>query len=196
MTHAIFKELIQQYPAPLDTTTPHEGPQCPLTYGEENSLCYVAGYVWRKLKERLELSSLPSKDDMILCLVELSGDEMDEERGTEAWTNLIDRGGLWHINNQTYCLFVTMEEDIQQDLTLASASRQLEEARKELIESIVQKEDLLFQWAILVAEIENEVLTAVLKQLVNLYVMIREFAFASSCLELYKQFLKKTLQKK
>ena len=60
----------------------------------------------------------------------------------------------------------------------------------------LQNEDLLFQWAILTAEIENEVLTAVLKQLVDLYVTIRGFVFASSCLEFYKQFLKKTLQKK
>ena len=66
----------------------------PLTYEEEKALHYVAGYVCRKLKERLESSSQPNKDDMIVCLMELSGDEMNEERGTEPWTNLIDRGGL------------------------------------------------------------------------------------------------------
>ena len=197
VTHTVFKELItMEYPIAVHTTTPVESPQCPLTYEEENALRYIAGYVCRKLRERLESSSLPSKDDMILCLMELNGDEMDEERGTEAWTNLIDRGGLWHVNDQTYSLFATMEEEIRQHLSLATASRQYEGARKQLIDSIFLNEDLLFQWAILAAEMDNDVTSAVLKQIVKLYVTIRGFAFTTSCLELYKQAHKKTLQKK
>ena len=121
---------------------------------------------------------------------------MDEERGTETWTNLIDRGGLWHISDQTYSLFATMEEEIGQHLSLATASKQCEGAREQLTNSIFQNEDLLFQWAILTPEFDNDVTSAVLKKIVELYVTIRGFAFATSCLEMYKQALKKTLQKK
>ena len=197
VTHTVFKELIRmEYPVAADTTTSGESPKYPLSYEEENALRYVAGYVCRKLRVRLESSSFSSKDDMILCLMELSGDEMDDERGTEAWTNFIDRGGLWHVNDQTYSLFVTMEEVIRQHLTTAAASRQHEGARMQLIESILMNEDLLFQWSLQATEIDNDAASALLKQIVELYVTIRGFAFATSCLELYKQAHKKTLQKK
>ena len=70
---------------------------------EENVLHYVAAYVCRKSKDK-------NKDVMILCLLELSGDEDNEERGTEKWTNELDRGGLWHRNDLVYSLFYAMEQ--------------------------------------------------------------------------------------
>ena len=36
---------------------------------------------------------------MILLLMEFAGDELDEDQGTETCVNMIDRGGLWHIND-------------------------------------------------------------------------------------------------
>ena len=39
---------------------------------------------------------------MVLLLMECAGDEMDTDGGTEMWLNMIDRGGLWHVNDQTY----------------------------------------------------------------------------------------------
>ena len=46
---------------------------------------------------------------MVLLLMECAGDEMDSNDGTEMWLNMIDRGGLWHVNDQTYSLFEIME---------------------------------------------------------------------------------------
>ena len=71
-----------------------EPPHHVLKSEEENALRYVTGYVCRKVRVNLESSSIPNKDDMNLCVMELSGDEMDEDRGTDEWTNLTDRGGL------------------------------------------------------------------------------------------------------
>ena len=39
-------------------------------------------------------SSSSDKDDLIHFLIHLCGDEMDEERGTESWTDAIDRSGM------------------------------------------------------------------------------------------------------
>jgi hypothetical protein len=58
----------------------------------------VAGYICRKVRKQLEKSKHKNKDDMIFRLMELSGDEEDE-RGTEDWTNSLDRGGLWHVSD-------------------------------------------------------------------------------------------------
>ena len=53
----------------------------------------------------------PSKEDLIVCLIVISGEGIDE-RETEGWTNLLDRGGLWHINDKTHCLFYALDEQI------------------------------------------------------------------------------------
>ena len=45
------------------------------------------------------------------------------------------------------------------------------------------------------AEAEDETSKAVLQQIVDLYITIRGFGFASSCLEMYKQTQHKTTQK-
>ena len=114
--------------------------------------------------------------------MELSGDEMDEDRGTDEWTNLTDRGGLWHVNDQTYSVFYAMEEVIRQHLTTAAVSKQKEGARKKLTSSILQNEEVLFQWCILAGDTDEGVATTLLEKIVELYVTIRGFAFANSCL--------------
>ena len=146
VTDTIFKELIKiEFPVSTATTTTSESPHCPLSCEEQNALRYVAGYVCRKVRTKLETSSLPNKDEMILCIMEMSGDE-EGDGGTETWTNLVDRGGLWHMNDQTYRLFVAMEYSICQRLTMATASKQEEGARSHLIEAIMACDDVKFQW--------------------------------------------------
>ena len=51
-----------------------ESPERPLTYSEQNALRYVAGYIIRKLRYKLETSHNCNKDDMILLLFEFAGD--------------------------------------------------------------------------------------------------------------------------
>ena len=97
-----------------------------LTREEEMALRYVAGYVCRKVREKLQSSSLPLKDDMIFCLLGLNGDDYDDDR-SEAWCNSLDRGGLWHIKDEAYSLFHAIEEVIRQTLTLEAASKQCKE---------------------------------------------------------------------
>ena len=177
------------------TSTSTESPVIPLTFEEQNALRYVAGYICRKVRDRLESSSLPKKNDMILCLIELSGDEVFEERGTELWTNTVDRGGLWHISNQTYGVFVIMEEIIHGHLSLAGVATPMDNTRQVLVDVIRKNEDLLFEWDMLSAEVEEEVSVAVLHKIIDLYVTVRGFGFATSCLEIYKQAHQTTLQK-
>ena len=45
---------------------------------------------------------------MILCLMDLVKDPQDDEAKLETdeqWTDLIDRGGLWHVKESTYPVF-------------------------------------------------------------------------------------------
>ena len=51
-------------------------------------------------------------------------------------------------------------------------------------------------WCLVTASYNDAVATTVLHKIVDLYVTIRGFAFATSCIEMYKQEHKKTLQKR
>lgn len=92
-----FKELIKNVWCFHQTDDLHTDP---LSREDQNALRYVAGHVCRKIQVHID-KSYSNKEDMILLIMDLSGNEMDDERGTEDWTNAIDRGGLWHVNDDT-----------------------------------------------------------------------------------------------
>ena len=63
------------------------------------------------------------------------------------------------------------------------------------IGAVLKNEDLLFQWALVTSNSDDEVGQKVLELICELYLTVRGFAFAKSCLELYKQTHKKSIQK-
>ncbi len=89
-----------------------------------------------------------------------------------------------------------MEECIRKHMTIATARNvQGVQGGKKLTDTLLKNEDVLFQWCILGVE-TNDVDLSLLRKIVSLYVTIRGFAFATSCLELCKEAQKKSLQKK
>ena len=131
----------------------------------------------------------------MLFISDLSGDEWDEAKATEEWTNAIDRGGLWHVSDATYTIFYLMEEEIRKHLIAKCAKNYNEGMKKMILDAVLGNEELLFQWSMLSSSLDAEIGTTILCKMVELYVNIRGFAFASSCLELYKQQHKKKTQK-
>ena len=58
----------ETYPVVEISQHDHESPGRPLTYEEQNALRYVAGYIICKVQQKLETSTHPRKDEMmILC---------------------------------------------------------------------------------------------------------------------------------
>ena len=147
----------------------------------------------RKVLEQFKTrnnSSEPSEE--MLLLYSFSGDETSGS-GTEEWTDSLYRGGLWHISDLTYSLFCIMEELCRSHLSKTALT---EGVKLGLAETLHDNEDVLFQWSVLSPEIEEGKSMCLLKAIIKLYTSIRGHAFASSCLELYKQYQRKTLQKK
>ena len=164
----------------------------PLTEEELCAVRYVAGYVIRNIHEKTNLSSHPAKLDMIFLLTELAGDGISNNSDSEKWVDGINRGGLWTISDQTYNVFLTIEDLIRKHFSLALNKI---EGASTCIQAILCNNDLLFEWCIIAAEVEEEVSKLVLEKIVSLYVTVRGFGFASSCLELYKQAQQKTTSK-
>ena len=92
ITTYMFRELIKkQFPAPSLPDSCNMQ-QC-LTYEEKNALYYAAGYIPRALRKQLERSKHELKEELILCLHELTEDDgIDDE--SQDWIKKIDRGGL------------------------------------------------------------------------------------------------------
>ena len=61
------------------------------------------------LQKQLERSNHESKEELVLCLMEMTTKKDPTDLNTdEEWTVCVDRGGLWYIKNATYLLFVAM----------------------------------------------------------------------------------------
>ena len=75
-----------------------------LTSIEENALRYFSGYVCYKIVNKLLKSKHLNKITLLLFMSDTNGFELDPERDTEMWTNIMDRGCLTHINETMYGL--------------------------------------------------------------------------------------------
>ncbi len=183
VTHRIFKELVK---AKHQLAESVKDQASPITKDEENALRYVCGYVCRKVQAKIQSSSLPHKEDMVLFIADLSGDEWDEAQGTEEWTNAVDRGGLWHVSDTTYTIFYMMEEEIRKHLIAKCAKTYSEGVKNKILDAIL---------SLMTSSLDDNISTMILRKMSELYLTIRGFAFASSCLELYKQQHHKKTQK-
>ena len=164
----------------------------PLTNMEINALRYVAGYVCRTLHDRLKSSSVEGKEAMVLYLSDLNGS--DKSGDGEEWINAINRGGLWQVNDDVFQTFMIIEEIVRKELRLEKCIYETKKAQ--IIEKVLTNKDLLHQWSFCMFDAGEHVSNAILHKVVELYITIRGFAFASSCVELYEQSSKKALSKK
>ena len=103
VTDQVFKDMMQKLANRAYTETG-------LTYEEVNAVHYSAGYVPRALRKKLERGSHPLKKELVLCLYEMTEEDVDKDRSdSEDWITLVDRGGLKHVNSAVFMLFVAME---------------------------------------------------------------------------------------
>ena len=81
---------------------------------EGNALRYAEGYVVHHICKKVKKSSHESKEDITDCLMQLvlGGQDDDDEGTAEEWTNLVDRGGLWHVRETTFQVFYALEEGL------------------------------------------------------------------------------------
>jgi len=107
----------------------------------------------------------------------------------------VDRGGLKHVNNATYHVFLAMELEIRRHLSVESAQKINAGFKTKVTESILSNEDVQFHWTVVGADWEEKESVALLELVLDLFVTIRGFAFVSSWMELRKQETKKSTQK-
>ena len=152
--------------------------------------------VCKQLRKKLERESHDLKEEMILCLLELTKDKTVKDGETsEEWIELIDKGGLCHIK-ETFQLFLAFEYQVRD--VLKSLEKPLPSCKADIIKNIIIDDDVQFHWLIATADFEiddEETHDVLLKMIVELYVTIRGFSKANAWLEKYKQSTKTSTQR-
>lgn len=193
VTDNLFKDMVMTQAAVEEPDLP---PVQPITYEDANVVRYAAGYVCRKVYEKIKKSGFSNKDGLLESVIVL----VDADRGqdasptsTTAWIKEVDRGGLWHVKEGTFMLFQAMEEEVREHFRMRKAMH--EGYKSTVVKAISENEDVAFYWCMLTADISSDDANTLLHMLVELWVTIRGFSFASGWIEVYKQENKKSLQR-
>ena len=192
LTDVVFEQLVKQH-FPVDDKEEASGGTL-LSLQEENVVKYAAGYVCRTIRKRLERSSNPQKEELILSLTELLDDDHEISDTTE-WIDLVDRGGLCHIKDSTFMVFHALEEGVRKHFNKSAARGLIVGAKEKVTTSLLTDEDVQFYWSIASADFEEAAAKTLLKMIVDLWITIRGFSFSSAWIEQYKQANKKTIQR-
>ena len=177
LTTLMFNEEVTKA-IKMETKSPHAIE--PLNDNEKNALRYTAGYICRHLRKQLECSSHEMKEELVLCLMEMTTKKDPTALNTdEEWTVRVDRGGLWYVKNTTYLLFVAIEEEVRRCLKQLLTGSGLKSA---IIKRTVESDDVTFYWLICQADFDvgdDETYKLLLNKIVELFVTMRGFFYAS-----------------
>ena len=189
--HFIFKELLKKHhPVPQVVS---KATQFDPTYEEINGIRYAAGWVVRAVGKKVKKLALLEKKDLEACLCTLVDDTGDEFMESQEWSNTIDRGGLTKVNNLTFELFAMMEKAFR---SMICTSHPVLQIPAECAQEIKADEDVQFVWCLTSPDWTEASSTALLDMLVDEWIKIRGFSYASSCVEKYKAEQRKTTQKR
>jgi hypothetical protein len=173
-----------------------------LTVDEENIVRYIAGYVPFKLLRKYEKSKAAESVNIIECLsaMAVNGEESDAMEYTSKWIDLVNRGGLFEINDGTYVFFKEIELKVRRQLLLAFEHHDCLDSsqRDHIISAVAGDDSVQFHWTILSVDISDEGQAVhVLKEIIGLWVNIRGYSIAGAWLEKYRKTTakKKALRK-
>lgn len=139
---------------------------------------------------------------MIACISHLVRGKIDDDddetcEDSEKWIKLVDRGGLWKVRNTFFKVFCALEEEIRLSLHKLVSQPRIK-FKEMLVTQLVTSEDVNFYWSIASADFDTDdtdIHKCLLQHIVELFVTVRGFAFASCWVEKYKCLSKKVTQR-
>ena len=118
----LYASIIKSHLGDSSQSTPSNNDVPKLTTDEESIIRYAAGYVPFKLLKKYEKGSSDMAVSAVECLsaMAINGEESSLLEYTTQWTALVNRGGLFEINDATYMLFRDIEMKIRMYLFTVS----------------------------------------------------------------------------
>ena len=149
ITDLVFNHLISTNYATQVPATPTETTPSAIDYKEKNAIRYIAGYITRSVNRKLLDSKHLLKDELSLCLAELNDVDPDEmQDDSKDWMEKVDRGGLKHVPDMMYMMFVSMEEQLRVHLSCAQGQSPSTVNLIGAKDKLIENEDInfYFQW--------------------------------------------------
>ena len=181
--HTMFKNIVKE------THPVHVGTQrekaVDVSHEERSALWYAAGYIPRALRKKLHKLSPdthPHRDEMLLCILDWLDDGDEEHPDSHEWIEAVDRGGLIHMNNTFYEMLLVMEFEVRKLLNCKRTPNFITEVKT----PISSNEDVQFYWTLLSVEGGGEATKMLLSMIIDQWVTIRGFSYASAWMEEYK----------
>ena len=124
-----------------------------------------------------------------------SEDQSTSQHEASQWLETVNRGGLVIVSDIVYDLFLSIELELRKHFSVANAST-INDSLKELaFKQISENEDVLFYWDIIAVNWESTEAKELLHIIINQFITVRGFSFASGFMEMYKQSKHKSTQK-
>ena len=192
----LFHRLIKNYY--VIYTRPSESQVQPLTYQEQNVVRYIAGAACHSVRDRVSrMKKCEMKERMLIAVGDLEGERSSESTASSStdWLKAVDRGGLFHVTDEAYDFFCSMELLVRTVFNVQNVTN-IDDSTKKLIRSkVLDDEDLMDMWEELMEEVESSEASRLLGMLVDLYITTRGNWFAKTLVEEYKLELKQGTQK-
>ena len=207
----IFNELLLKHfavacPSDHNSSTKDWGA---MSADEEASVRYAGGYVAMKLKKQFIKKNCAKAGQFVECLSHMAveGNESSFLEYTKMWTSLVNRGGLFELNDTTYLLFKSIELKTQDILPHHLKKLDTTATKEDIIQAIKTDENVQIIWNLLSIDIsDDDDAQELLQRIVEMWVTVRGFSMTSFWIEQYKQAnhvalkakkaLRKTLKKK
>ena len=147
---------------------------------------YAAGYVLLSTRKKILKPTHPKKNSMIEIIDALAQDSDVEDDLSSDWLSLVNRGGLIHISDDLYRVFVAIELEIRNFFRIEKAQALASSNEEKILHCVMNNEDVLFFWCLVSSNISDD-LSKVILNIAEQWITIRGFSFAKSYMEIYKQ---------
>ena len=164
---------------------------------EENIIRYMSGYVALKLKHKYEKKESAKAEQFVECLssIAVQGQQSSFYEYTKEWMRLVDRGGLFQVNDNGYLFFRALELRTRQ--VLPQHLMHPSQSKDSLLQELKNDEDVQFLWCMVSVDIsDSEDADQLLTDIIELWVTIRGFSVTGAWMDQYKKSSQKTVKKK
>ena len=183
----MFQEVVQQMTVKNNPLT--VSPQR-ITPREENAIRYMAGYIVVKLKKKYT-----SYVDFFQS-IHVSIDEAHIETVqdfTRIWTEQIDRGGLYHVNDTFFKMIKEIEITCRKYLDIRVTPT--DDLVRKIKQDALHSHAITHSWDNLASSIQSDASSNMLKDIIKLWTNIRVHSFAEKWTEKFEKGHKKSIRK-
>lgn len=156
----LYASMIKSHLCQSSQSTPSTTDVSKLTTDEESIIRYAAGNIPFKLLKRYEKGSSDMGVSAVECLsaMAINGEESSSLDYTITWTALVNRGGLFEINDATYMLFRDIEMKVRTHLftVFHTSASSMEGQREAVIKAVSNDTDVQFHWSMVSVDIAEK----------------------------------------